>query len=62
MKLTDNQRMSLEMVLDMAIENSCSCGDEERNDHKGYLDHDTDCWVNRERKYLKTIQKMLDKE
>lgn len=53
------EREALDEVLDMAIENSCSCGDEEYSDRKGYQGHATDCHVHRHRAALKRVAAML---
>ncbi len=49
---------TLDSVLQMAVENSCCCGDVV--DGRGYLGHDTGCYVHQYRKQLKRVEEFID--
>lgn len=58
LKLTVAQRNALLDILDMAIENSCSCNLPGAG--KGFEGHGRDCWVHLHRKSIAIVRKLLE--
>lgn len=58
-RLSDADVKAIAEVLELALENSCSCGE---SNGKGYLEHDSEhCHVHHHREALKRVAKIIDK-
>lgn len=57
--VTKADLVALKCILDMAMENSCSCV--ESDDAGGYLRHDKGCYVHIMRKYLRQVRRLIDR-
>jgi hypothetical protein len=51
---------ALQMVWEMAVENSCSCAGAEGAKQDGYLFHEKICHVHRHRRDLEKVAKIID--
>lgn len=53
-RITKRDRDALGIVLNMAIENSCSCG----GTGTGFMGHETECWVHKLRMNLSRVMRL----
>lgn len=61
--LSKEQRTALRMMLNYGIENSCTCGDPEYSNRRGFEGHASDCAVTRFlKKHILVIRRMLGEE
>lgn len=58
-KLTPADVDALAIVWDAAIANSCNCAGHDVSD--GYLFHERQCYVHRQRKVIERVAKIIDR-